>query len=70
MKPPCFNFQDREVGCHGKCERYAEFRKLVDKAREAEHNNALGFSLARERQQKGVAYRQRVSGSSAFWRGK
>lgn len=26
-KPPCKDCLDREVGCHSRCEHYAEFRK-------------------------------------------
>jgi hypothetical protein len=26
MKAPCMNCPDREIGCHGHCERYKEFR--------------------------------------------
>lgn len=27
---PCRRCNDRQVGCHGKCERYAEYRKSRD----------------------------------------
>lgn len=28
---PCKDCQDREPGCHGKCEKYKEFREALDK---------------------------------------
>lgn len=37
MKAPCKNCEDRELGCHGSCERYLEFhdqRRLVNKKRQ------------------------------------
>ena len=30
MKQPCYNCPDREMGCHGRCERYKEYRAEVD----------------------------------------
>ena len=70
MKTPCFECQAREAGCHSKCERYAELRRQVDQIREARQKDGLGWALARERGLKSVAYRQRINGSNAFWRGK
>lgn len=29
-KSTCFQCKDREVGCHSKCEKYIEFKKLSD----------------------------------------
>ena len=26
MKPPCKGCEDRAVGCHGKCERYEQYK--------------------------------------------
>lgn len=36
MKPnsPCRNCEERAVGCHAKCERYAEYRAEVDRWRD------------------------------------
>lgn len=31
MKSPCYGCQDRALGCHGKCEQYAEYRVKKDK---------------------------------------
>ena len=32
---PCKDCEERHVGCHSKCEKYAEFRKEVNEKREA-----------------------------------
>ena len=34
MRPqsPCKDCPDREVGCHSKCQKYAEFRKGIDES--------------------------------------
>lgn len=29
-KAPCVGCEERAEGCHGKCERYAEYRRLID----------------------------------------
>lgn len=30
MKPPCKGCEDRKVGCHATCERYAEYRAVIE----------------------------------------
>ena len=30
VKAPCYNCEDRCIGCHSICERYAEFRAYKD----------------------------------------
>ena len=30
MTQPCYNCPDREMGCHGRCERYAAYRAKMD----------------------------------------
>ena len=30
---PCKDCTDREVGCHGKCDKYAQYRKDLDKSK-------------------------------------
>ena len=32
MTQPCYHCPDREMGCHGRCERYAEYRAKIDEA--------------------------------------
>lgn len=31
MKAPCKDCPDREVGCHGKCDKYAQFKEERNK---------------------------------------
>lgn len=31
---PCYGCQDRAIGCHSKCERYAAFREKLDRYNE------------------------------------
>lgn len=38
MKPPCYECQDRTVGCHGKCEKYISWNKEHEKIRDAAHH--------------------------------
>ena len=33
MRPPCFNCQDRELGCHSRCEKYKAFKEITEQAR-------------------------------------
>ena len=33
-KPPCKGCDERHVGCHDRCERYAEWRAKANKANE------------------------------------
>ena len=30
MTQPCYHCPDREMGCHGRCERYAAYRAKMD----------------------------------------
>lgn len=30
MKSPCYECEDRVLGCHSSCEKYADFRKIWD----------------------------------------
>ena len=32
MTAPCKNCTDRQMGCHGKCERYKAYREVMDEA--------------------------------------
>lgn len=39
MKQPCYNCPDREMGCHGRCERYKEYKvemEIVKRKRQEE----------------------------------
>ena len=39
MRPPCKNCPDRVLRCHSSCERYLEYRKIVDKVKKASNEN-------------------------------
>lgn len=46
MKQPCYNCPDRTLGCHGQCERYAEYRTECDRIKairkvESDTNDAI-----------------------------
>lgn len=45
MKPPCKDCKDRAVGCHGQCERYAEFDAERDKIRRKKAEEAVGAEM-------------------------
>lgn len=35
-KNPCYGCGDRKVGCHGGCERYAEYKAMITELKEKE----------------------------------
>lgn len=59
---PCHYCKDRKVGCHGKCDKYKEYRKVVDRMNtisRAKSPTGKGFYNNKdrknyERQQKGL----------------
>lgn len=36
---PCKDCKDRHIGCHGKCEKYLEYKKELQKAKHREKIN-------------------------------
>ena len=38
IKAPCKNCPDRELGCHGKCEKYQEYRTKVNEYNKKKHD--------------------------------
>nr|DAI77800.1 MAG TPA: hypothetical protein [Caudoviricetes sp.] len=40
MTAPCKNCQDREVGCHSKCDRYAEYNRQREDIRQKRLHDA------------------------------
>lgn len=46
---PCLHCEDREPGCHGKCEKYAKWVEPIVKAREErlQYNKARGYDVDR-----------------------
>ena len=39
---PCYGCADREAGCHGKCDRYKEYKELHDAVRQNVIMESLG----------------------------
>jgi len=40
MRAPCWGCQDREPGCHGRCEKYREYAEKNREARKRRLENA------------------------------
>lgn len=40
MQAPCYNCPDRTIECHGKCEKYKEFKQFIKdkKSRDAQRD--------------------------------
>ena len=38
---PCYGCEDREVGCHSKCDLYKEFREDLDKRNKIRHDKLI-----------------------------
>ena len=53
MECPCRRCEKREVGCHGKCEDYKEWKAKSDKIREAARKDRQNYKLG------SIAYRTR-----------
>lgn len=53
---PCMDCEERTSECHGRCQRYKDWRESADleksKRRELEHQDKLGNSYEVERQYK------------------
>lgn len=47
MIAPCKDCPDRQIGCHGQCERYKAFRAARDAVIEARQKNAdvIGYAM-------------------------
>ena len=50
---PCDGCEDRAVGCHAACERYAEARAARDARREADHKRLDSEAASRDLLQDG-----------------
>lgn len=46
---PCLHCEDREPGCHGRCERYAKWVAPILKAREARYKELDANNYEKER---------------------
>ena len=40
VKSPCYKCEDREVGCHGKCEKYQEYAGITEEHRATRNEEA------------------------------
>jgi len=49
MKAPCKGCGERQLHCHSKCEKYLEYRRALDDAREKDHGKAIHFSQRNQR---------------------
>ena len=45
-KAPCYQCPNREVGCHGKCEKYLAYRAQIDAANKWLEQQRVGTELA------------------------
>ena len=44
---PCKDCKDRELGCHGKCERYQSWANDRERVRETERKEKEKYNIAR-----------------------
>lgn len=59
MKAPCKDCPDREVGCHGKCESYAQFKAERNKEIETIISNRKDSCRARPANRRKGSLRKR-----------
>lgn len=53
LKPPCKDCEDREIGCHGKCEAYMEWAKEHEALRENDRTErVIDFTLRKLRRKR------------------
>ena len=45
---PCRECPDREVGCHGKCEKYAAWKDTIQAEKDRQRQRRKGAALAEE----------------------
>lgn len=64
---PCKDCDDREAGCHGRCERYAAFRVEIETGKEEERREHEAAAYAKIRS---LSYRSRVVKDKLRGRGK
>ena len=62
----CYHCQDRHQGCHSECEKYAEYRKQVDQARQAEHKDSFIRAVFYERSTRRVKHLKSIQGKAFF----
>lgn len=64
MKAPCLHCSRREVGCHGRCEAYREFRRDVEARRAYEKKYCTVDAMNLTRGQELKNRRKRYKGGS------
>ena len=69
-RPPCYGCEERSATCHSDCERYLDYRAFVDKKRKERLNDSIALCIFKQKQTRNIKYKQRLSGTSAVWRGK
>ena len=54
MKAPCYNCEDRQIGCHAKCERYQSFSdaRKAENAKRLHESRIDGESTAQKARQR------------------
>lgn len=66
MITSCYQCQDRHQGCHGECEKYAEYRKMVDIARKEEHKDSVMRGWFYQRTSYRVKHLKEIQGKHIF----
>lgn len=66
MNTPCHHCQDRHQGCHGECEKYAGFRKMVDSARKEEQKDSAMRGWFYQRTTNRVKHLKEIQGKYFF----
>lgn len=59
MKIPCHDCGEREAGCHGKCERYAEYNARREEIRRQREKENARLALASVGVEKAVRKKER-----------
>lgn len=62
MTPPCKDCPDRQLGCHGKCPRYATYHEECEKQRQDRHIDALVSISPRVQQAKAAKLKRQKQG--------
>lgn len=60
MIPPCKDCDKRELGCHGKCEKYAEFREGRERAHQRRCEDVFAHEVDFESKMRGSKIKQRA----------
>lgn len=59
MKSPCYNCEERQVGCHSTCESYKTFRAECDRLNDLKNKQKEQDYLERKRYYQAVAIKQK-----------